>query len=127
VFKLDGVASLTGIDIALAKAFRTLDSSAFAPKRACIEIVSDALLQHHAIITRKWLSALLPDLKSRGFTSLAVINPCMHPPEEAQAILGLFDGEIRIAEKEGAKGLMKTLKILRLHDQNYLKDEIPIG
>ena len=85
------------------------------------------MLQHHAVITRKWLSALLPDLKSKGFTTLAVIDPRMHPAEEAQAILGLFDGEIRIAEKEGAKDLVKTLKILKLHGQNYLKDELTLG
>ena len=51
----------------------------------------------------------------------------MHPAEEGQAILGLFDGEIRIAEKEGAKDLVKTLKILKLHGQNYLKDELTLG
>jgi KaiC/GvpD/RAD55 family RecA-like ATPase len=127
VSKLKGVDSLTEIDIALTKAYRSLGLSAVGPKRACVDIISDTLLQHHAVITRKWLSALLPDLKSKGFTTLAVIDPRMHPAEEAQAILGLFDGEIRIAEKEGAKGLMKTLRILKLHGQNYLKDELTLG
>jgi KaiC/GvpD/RAD55 family RecA-like ATPase/tetratricopeptide (TPR) repeat protein len=127
VFKLEGVESLTGIDIALTKAYRSLGPLAVGPKRACVEIVSDVLLQHHALITRKWLSTLLPDLKSKGFTTLAVIDPRMHPSEEAQAILALFDGEIRISEKEAAKGLMKTLKILKLHNQNYLKDEVTLG
>jgi pentatricopeptide repeat protein len=127
VTKLKGVENLTEIDIALTKAFRTLGSIATGSRRACITVVSDVLLQHHAVITRKWLSALLPDLKSKAFTTLAAFDPSMHPSEEAQAILGLFDGEIRIAEKEGAKGMMKTLKILKLHDQNYLKDELPIG
>jgi KaiC/GvpD/RAD55 family RecA-like ATPase/tetratricopeptide (TPR) repeat protein len=127
VFKLKGIESLTEIDIALTKAFRMLKPSAAGPKRICVEIVSDVLLQHHAVITRKWLSALLPNLKSKGFTVLAVINPHMHSQEEVQAILGLFDGEIRVAEKEGAKGLTKTLKILKLHDQNYLKDELTLG
>jgi KaiC/GvpD/RAD55 family RecA-like ATPase/tetratricopeptide (TPR) repeat protein len=127
VSKLKGVDSLTEIDIALTKAYRSLGLAAVGPKRACVDIISDTLLQHHAVITRKWLSALLPDLKSKGFTTLAVIDPRMHPAEEAQAILGLFDGEIRIAEKEGAKGLMKTLRILKLHGQNYLKDELTLG
>ena len=124
VFKLKGVENLTEIDIALTKAFRTLNPADAKPKRACIAIVSDALLQHHAVITRKWLSALLPDLKAKGFTTLALIDPSMHPPEETQAILSLFDGEIRIAEKEGTKGLIKTLKIRKLYNQKYIGDEL---
>jgi hypothetical protein len=52
--------------------------------------VLDFLLQHRAVITRKWLSGLLADLKSKGFTTIAVINQEMHPAEEVQAITGLF-------------------------------------
>jgi hypothetical protein len=44
VFKLKGVENLTDIDIALTRAFRTINPSAVGPKRICIEIVSDALL-----------------------------------------------------------------------------------
>jgi hypothetical protein len=43
---------------------------------------------------------------------------------EVQAILGLFDGEIRISEKEAAKGREKVLQIRRLHSQKYLEDEL---
>jgi tetratricopeptide (TPR) repeat protein/KaiC/GvpD/RAD55 family RecA-like ATPase len=124
VVKLKGVENLTEIDIALTKAFRTLNPSAAMPRRICLEIVSDALLQHHAVITRKWLSALLPDLKSKGFITLALMDPRMHPDEEAQAILGLFDGEIRIAERESAKGTEKVLKILKLYNQQYSENEL---
>ena len=104
VFKLKGVENLTEIDIALTKAFRTLNLTEKGTKRICIEIVSDILLQQHPINTRRWLSALLPTLKSKGFTILAVVDPQMHPPEETQAVLGLFDGEISIYEKETTKG-----------------------
>jgi tetratricopeptide (TPR) repeat protein/KaiC/GvpD/RAD55 family RecA-like ATPase len=126
VSKLKGVENLTEIDIALTKAFRTINSSAVGPKRACIEIVSDALLQHHAVTTRKWLSALLTDLKSKGFTTLAVIDPQMHPQEEARAIISLFDGEIEIAQKETAKGPAKILKVSKLYNQRYLEDELAL-
>ena len=124
VFKMKGVESLTDLDIALTKSFRMLDSSRSGPRRACIEIISDVLLQHHAVITRKWLSGLLPDLRSKGFTTLAVVNPQMHPQEEVQAILGLFEGEIRISEKETEKGLEKTLRIRKLYGQKYLENEL---
>jgi len=126
VFKLKGVENLTEIDIALTKAFRTLSPSVIGGKRVCLEIVSDVLLQHHAVITRKWLSAFLPNLKSKGFTILAVVNPHMHPQEEVQAILGLFEGEMRIFEKETAKGREKVLQILRLHNQKYLESELAL-
>ena len=126
VFKLKGVENLTELDIALIKAFRELDPAKPGPKRICMEIISDVLLQHHAVITRRWLSGLLPDLKSKGFTTLAVANPHMHPQEEMQAILGLFEGEIRISEKETEKGIEKTLRIRKLYNQRYLKNELTI-
>jgi hypothetical protein len=44
----------------------------------------------------------------------------MHPPEELHAILGLFDGEISIYEK----GAEEFLKIKRMSNQKYLKDEL---
>ena len=123
VFKLKGVENLTEIDIALTKASRHLGASQAGPKRACIEIISDVLLQHHAVTTRKWLSGLIQDLKSKGFTILAVIDPTMHAPEETQAVLGLFDGEISINEKETKKGAARFLRIKRLSNQKYNKDE----
>ena len=86
----------------------------------CIEIISDVLLQHHAVIARKWLGGLLQDLKANGFTTLAIINPHMHPPEEVQAVLGLFEGEIRISEKETVNGIEKILTVRKLLNQDYL-------
>jgi hypothetical protein len=94
-FKLRGIENLTEIDIAVTKAIRTLNADYVGAKRACIEITSDVLLQHHAINTRKWLSGLLADLKAKGFTTLAVIDPQIHPKEEVQAILGLFEVELK--------------------------------
>jgi KaiC/GvpD/RAD55 family RecA-like ATPase/tetratricopeptide (TPR) repeat protein len=124
VVKLKGVENLTEIDIALTKAFRTLNPAAVGRRRACIDIASDVLLQHHAVVTRKWLSGLLPDLKAKGFTTLAVIDPQMHPQEEVQAITGLFEGEIRILERETANRAEKVLRIRKLDNQKYVKNEL---
>jgi serine/threonine protein kinase/tetratricopeptide (TPR) repeat protein len=123
VVKLKGVENLTDINIALTSAFRKLDASLSGPRRVCIEIVSDVLLQHHAVQTRRWLTGLIPELKSKGFTTLAVMNPHMHSPEEVHAILGLFDGEINIYEKETEKGLEKFLRTKKMHNQEYLERE----
>ena len=126
VTKMKGVENLTDISIALSSAFRTLDASLRGPKRACIEVISDVLLQHQAVQTRRWLTALIPQLKSKGFTTLAVMNPQMHSPQEVHAILGLFEGEINIYEKESERGLEKFLKIKKMHNQRYLESKMPL-
>jgi KaiC/GvpD/RAD55 family RecA-like ATPase len=125
VFKIKGIEGLTDLDIAMLKSFRTLTSES-GPRRLCIKIVSDVLLQHHAIVTRKWLGGLLADFKSKGFTTLAVINQEMHPTEEVQAIISLFDGEIRVTERETERGLEKFLRIRKMCSQRYLDNEITL-
>jgi KaiC/GvpD/RAD55 family RecA-like ATPase len=124
VFKLKGVENLTDINIALTSAFRKLDTSMRAPRRACIEIISDILLQHHAVPIRRWLTALIPELKSRSFTTLAVMNPYMHPSQEVQAIQDIFDGEISIYEKKTMNGSQKFLRIERMVNQRYLDNDL---
>jgi hypothetical protein len=125
-FRLEGVENLTDISIALTSAFRRMDAVSTIPRRACIEIISDVLLQHHAVSARRWLAALIPEFRSRGFAVLAVMNPQMHSPQEVQAILDIFDGEISIFERETKKGLQKFLKISKMHDQRYLDSELPL-
>jgi tetratricopeptide (TPR) repeat protein len=124
VIKLKGVENLTDISIALTSAMRRLDPAMKGARRACIDIVSDALLQHHAVQTRKWLTALLPELRSAGFTTLAVVDPRMHPSEELYSILGLFEGEIDIYEKETEKGAGKYLKIKKMSNHKYLENDL---
>ena len=126
VFKLKGVENLTDINIALTSALRRPRASLPGPKRACIEIVSDVLLQHHTVQTRRWLNALIPELKSKGFTTLAVIDPQIHSPQEFHAIVNLFEGEINIYEKENKKGLQKFLRIKKMYNQRYLESELPL-
>lgn len=123
VTKLKGVENLTEIEIALISSFRKLEPSS-GPRRACIEIISDVLLQHHAVTTRTWLAGLIPGLRSRNFSTLAIVNPLMHPPEEVHAILGLFEGEISIYEKETSKGPEKFIRVKKMVDQKYLRNEL---
>ena len=122
--KLNGVENLTDISIALTSTIRKLDPSLKGARRICIGLVSDVLLQHHAIQTRKWLTGLIPELQSEGFTTLAVIDPQIHPSEELHAVLGLFEGEINIREKETEKGSRKFLKIKKMSNQKYLDNEL---
>jgi hypothetical protein len=116
--KLKGIENLTDIDIALSKSLHCVAADD-SVKRVCIDLVSDVLLQHHAVITRKWLSSLLVNLKAKRFTTLAVVDPTMHQSEEAQALISMFDSEISIAENNG----VRSLKIRKLHNKKYLTDE----
>jgi KaiC/GvpD/RAD55 family RecA-like ATPase/tetratricopeptide (TPR) repeat protein len=123
---LKSIENLTDIEIALTKFLRTIDSST-GNRRICIDILSDILLQHKAVTTRKWLSSLLLNLKTNGFTTFAVIDPKMHSSEELQAILSLFDGEVIASEKETSQGTKRTLRVNKLYNEKYLKDEIALG
>ncbi len=55
------------------------------------------------------------------------MNPQMHPTQEVHAILGLFDGEINIYEKETTKGVGKFLKIKKMYSQKYVDSELPLS
>jgi len=127
VFKCKGIENLNEINIALAGVFRRLYGKSERPRRACIEIISDILLSHHAVQTRKWLDSLLPGLKSKGFTTLTIMNPHMHSPEEVQAIVGLFEGEINLYEKESSEGPEKFLRIKKMLNHRYVEHEMPFG
>jgi predicted ATPase/KaiC/GvpD/RAD55 family RecA-like ATPase len=124
VVKLKGVENLTEISIALTSAIHKLDPSLKGPRRICMELVSDVLLQHHAVQTRRWLTGLIPELQSEGFTTLAVMDPEIHPQEEVRAISGLFEGEIGLYEKETEKGMERFLRIKRMSNQKFLEDEL---
>jgi len=124
IFKLKGVENLTDISIALTSAIRRLDPSLKGPRRICIGLISDLLLQHHAVQTRRWLTGLISELRANGFTTLAVMDPEMHPSQEVRAVLDLFEGQVDLYEKETERGSQKFLKIKKMANQRYLKDEL---
>jgi len=124
VVKLKGVENLTEISIALTSAIRKLDPMLKGPRRICMGLVSDVLLQHHTVQTRRWLTGLIPELQSEGYTTLAVMDPEIHPQEEVRAVSGLFEGEVSLHEKETEKGLERFLRIKRMNNQKYLEDDL---
>jgi KaiC/GvpD/RAD55 family RecA-like ATPase len=123
-FKLLSVENLTDINIALTSAFRKLDEKPSGPRRICLEIVSDILLQHHAVQARRWLSALIPELKAKAFTTLAIMDPEMHSTQEARAVQDLFEGEINVYERDTADGPRRYLRIRKMYSQRYLEKEL---
>ena len=127
VFTLKGVGNLTEILIVLTQTIRKLDSSIQARRRICIDLISDALLTHHSLLTRRWLTELLTELNSNGFTTLAIVDPQMHSTTELHAILGLFDGEINLGEAQTETRSEKFIQIKRMSNQEFAKDAIVLA
>ncbi len=126
-FRMKGVENLTELNIGLISASRKLSTSIKSPRRCCIQIVSDVLLQHKALQTRRWLAGLLTELRSKGFIILAVMDPEMHSTQEVRAVLDLFDGEINIYDEKQNSHVRTFVKIMRLRDQEYSKSELPLN
>ena len=75
-------------------------------------------------ITREWISGLITDLGTKGFTILTVMYPEMHQSEESKAILSLFDGEISITQSDDPLDCKKLVLVKNLRNQDYIKNPI---
>jgi KaiC/GvpD/RAD55 family RecA-like ATPase len=124
VYKLHSKTDLTNLGISLAKAIRSIDKDIEQQKRICVEILSDVLMSHGPNTTRKWISGLITDVGAKGFTTLAVMYPKMHPVDQSEAILALFDGEINLTETEDPLECKKAIRIRKLRNQDYIKNPI---
>ena len=122
IFKLRSKTDLTNLSISLAKAYRNIDKS--KKKRICVEIISDVLISHKADATRRWISELITDMSSKGFTLLGVMDPTMHPSDQANAVINLFDGEISIIQSDDPLGCNKSIRVKNLRNQDYIKNSI---
>ncbi len=125
VLKLKSIENLTDMNIAFTSAFRKMPKSE-TQRRAFIGILSDILLEHGAVRTRRWLTGLLSELKSKGFTTVVLLNPKMHSVEEVQAVLDPFEGEIDVHAQQTDEGMEKFLRIRRMFNQRYLENEMPL-
>ena len=123
VYRLQSKTDITNLGIVLTKAYRNIDQSS-TKKRVCVEIISDVLVNQGIKITRDWISGLITDLGAKGFTMLAVINPTMHPPDQANAVLDLFDGEISITQSDDPLDCKKSILVKKLRNQDYIKNPI---
>ena len=55
---------------------------------------------------------------------LAVMDPGMHPNDQTNAVLNLFDGEINVTETEENLVSQTLLRIKKLRNQDYIKNSI---
>lgn len=115
------VENLTELNFQIAEILKTVQ-----PRRVVFDIVSDVLLRHKALQTRKWLSELLAKLRARDITTLAVLNPSMHPAEEVEAVVDIFDGDLEISERVVQGERQKILGIRWMHGTEITEKEIPL-
>ena len=54
------------------------------------------------------------------------MDPEIHLQKEVRAIVGIFEGEINIYDKETKEGLKKHLKIKKMTSQKYSENELPL-
>lgn len=101
LYKIPGVENLSELNISfsLTKPMVESQGKKDISKIIILDILSDILLRHKALITRKWLTDFIAKRKTEGFTTIATLNPLV-AKEEAQTVVDLFDGVIEIYERE---------------------------
>ncbi len=123
VFKIAGVQNLNDLNITFTKAMETLPK-AISNKIIIIDLLSEILLEHKSLTTRKWLDDFIGKRKSEGFTVLAILNPLISSKQESQTIIDLFDGIIEIYEKELRERARRFLIVKKMYGKKYIESEL---
>jgi len=105
-----GIENLTELSLTITETINSL-----RPNRVVVQFLSDVLLRHKALQTRKWLTELLDKFRAKNITTLVDLNPFMHSSEEVQAIVDLFNGNIELIERQVEGQLRKALIIKWMH------------
>ena len=117
-----GIENLTELSLTITETINSLH-----PDRLVVQFLSDVLLRHKALQTRKWLSELLDRLRAKNITTLVLLNPYMHSGEEVQAIVDLFNGNMELIEKPQVEGqLRKAVVIKWMHGIETAEKEFPL-
>ena len=123
VFKIQSVQNLSDVNISFAKAVETLPKT--SPNRLIIiDLLSDVLLEHKALMTRKWLDDFIGKRKAEGFTILGVLNPMISSKQDTQTIMDLFDGIIEIYERELRERARRFLIVKKMYGRRYVETEL---
>jgi len=125
VQKLKGLDDLTAVNLAFEASKNSIETGGYTGSNAlCFEIVGDVLLRHHGPTTRKWLMDILARAKASKMTTLATLNTKMHPADEAQTVIELFDGHIELQEEDVVTRGAKMIRIKKLGGQRFIEKDL---
>jgi len=125
VQKLKGLDDLTAINLAFEASKNSIATRSYnGPAALCLEIVGDVLLRHHGPTTRKWLMDVLARAKASGMTTLATLNTRMHPADEAQTVIELFDGHIELQEEDVVTRGAKMIRVRKLGGRRFIEKDL---
>jgi archaellum biogenesis ATPase FlaH len=123
IYKLQGLQNLSDLNISFTKAVESLPQTAQG-KLVIIDLLSDILLEHKALTTRKWLDAFVSKRKAEGFTIIGVLNPLVSSQQDTQTIIDLFDGIIEIYERELKERARRFLIVRKMYGRKYVDTEL---
>lgn len=118
IFKIQGVQNLNDVNISLGKAMESTVSKN-PNKILIIDLLSDVLLEHKALTTRKWLDDFIAKRKAENCTILGTLNPLIVSDQERQTIIDLFDGIIEIYEKEHTERPKRFVIVKKMYAKKY--------
>jgi KaiC/GvpD/RAD55 family RecA-like ATPase/predicted RNA-binding protein with TRAM domain len=126
LYEVPGIGNLVEFNIVLNK--NISEHMKDAKNRLMIfDTLSDILLRHRGVLTRKWLSDFLGRRKAQGFTVLATLDPLVTGREESDRIVDLFDGVIDIYEKQEPEGRSaRFLAVRKMYGQKYTQTELKL-
>jgi KaiC/GvpD/RAD55 family RecA-like ATPase len=116
-----GIQNLTTLNIELVKSVRGAGTSG---GRVCLDVLSDILLTHKALTTRKWVTDLVPRLDEWGFTAIGTFNPVLHAAEESKGLPDLFKGYLEIFDKDFAGKMRKVIVVRKMTDLQFNESEL---
>ena len=124
LFKIPGVENLSDLNISLTKHIEMHSAEGKTHRLIIIDFLTDILLYHKALTTRKWLSDFLARRRAEGFTILANLNPLVASKEETEALIDVFDGVIEIYEKELRERTRRFLVVKKMYSRKYSESEL---
>lgn len=125
LFKIPGIENLSDANLSLTLALRDARAKEGATKSLLIiDILSDVLLRHKALVARRWVNDFVGKRKTEGFTILATLNPLIGTKEETQAVIDFFDGIMEIYEKSLLERARRFLIVKKMFGRRYSQAEI---
>ncbi len=121
---MPGIGNLSNLNISLSNNLSDLHLETATGGLFILDILSDVLLQHRLLTSRRWLSDFLAKRRSQRFTVLATLNPFTASREDAQSLMDVFDGVLEITEKESEGKARRFVIIRKLYGRRYLESEI---